>query len=100
MYPASGIDLVTDNDINLLAEQCRQLTVDAQRSLIIRLAPEMNGNWNLWGQRPSAYVGFWRKLYAAVKSKAPKTAFSWAPSSSNGCMKFLILLNFRPVWSG
>ena len=89
VYPASGIDKVTEAEINLLAEQCRQLTVDAHRSLIIRLAPEMNGNWNLWGQRPFEFVEMWKRVYTGVKAKAPKVAFTWAPSSSNGCMRLI-----------
>jgi SpoU rRNA methylase family enzyme len=47
----------------------------------------MNGNWNLWGQRPYEYVMFFRKIHDAVKAIAPKVAFTWAPSSSNGCME-------------
>ncbi|RKO91642.1 hypothetical protein BDK51DRAFT_26647, partial [Blyttiomyces helicus] len=69
--------------------------------LMIRLAPEMNGNWNPWGQRPLHYVETWRSvrdwmllgavqmgnfpdwIYTAVMNvtgAAEKVAFLWAPN--------------------
>jgi len=54
------------------------------RRVIIRFAPEMNGNWNYWGLQPTNFISLWRRVHAALKRDAPLTGLMWAPSSGNG----------------
>jgi hypothetical protein len=40
---------------------------------LIRFAPEMNGNWNPFGQQPVEYIALWRRVHAIVKRASPTT---------------------------
>jgi hypothetical protein len=71
-------------DIDFLADQMQRLTVDSKRQVIIRLSPEMNGNWNFYGQQPARYVELWRRIVTSVRAKAPEVAFLWSPSTGEG----------------
>ncbi|TPX35363.1 mannan endo-1,4-beta-mannosidase [Synchytrium microbalum] len=84
VYPKGPNGLnVTDADINQLALQMQSLN-RAGRRVMLRLAPEMNGSWNVWGQRPSSFIAFWKRVVPAVKAIAQNVAFVWSPSSGNG----------------
>ena len=76
--------VATDADIQILANQLVRLTKSEGRRILLRLAPEMNGNWNNYGQKPLLYKNFWIRVWNAVKPVAPNVAFVWAPSSGNG----------------
>ncbi|ORY29262.1 glycoside hydrolase, partial [Rhizoclosmatium globosum] len=62
--------------------------IAAGRSVFVRFAPEMNGSWFPYGQRPEEFkkswiycINYWRKELGDDKSKV---AFIWAPNSGNG----------------
>ncbi|KAJ3058479.1 hypothetical protein HDU99_006786, partial [Rhizoclosmatium hyalinum] len=60
----------------------------AGRLVFVRFAPEMNGSWFPYGQRPEDFkktwikcITYWRTALGADQSKV---AFIWAPNSGNG----------------
>ena len=75
---------ITDADIDIFAEQMKRITIDSKRQIIVRLNPEMNGDWIYYGQQPVRYIRLWRRIFNAVKAKAPDTAFLWSPSTAGG----------------
>jgi hypothetical protein len=77
---------VTDADIQFLADQIKNLTTRPHNPcrVLLRLAPEMNGNWMEFGMQPTKYIPLWRRVHAAVKKVAPQTAFVWSPNFSAG----------------
>jgi hypothetical protein len=75
VYPLPNPWTIEDSDIQALALQMQRLTVTAKRRMFLRFAPEMNGNWFAFGQQPSKYIDLWKRVYKAVKSVAPLTAF-------------------------
>ncbi|TPX35147.1 mannan endo-1,4-beta-mannosidase [Synchytrium microbalum] len=84
LYPmrpgsADGISDLTDAMISDLANQLAALNKSGRR-VIVRLAAEMNGNWRVWGQKPTAFIPFWKKVVTAVRAVAPQTAFLWSPN--------------------
>jgi beta-mannanase len=54
------------------------------RRVLLRFAPEMNGNWNFWGQRPSKFIELWKRVFISLAKDAPLTSLVWAPSSGKG----------------
>ncbi|KAJ3170430.1 hypothetical protein HK101_011363, partial [Irineochytrium annulatum] len=81
VYPNKGFDQVQGSDVEFLASQLHNITVLSNRRVILRLAPEMNGNWiDTWHGRPLQYVEFWKTIYTAVKAVAPDVAFAWSPN--------------------
>jgi hypothetical protein len=90
VYPRPNPWAITDADIDVLAKQCARLNTLAKRRLLLRFGPEMNGNWNYWGQQPSRFRALWIRVFRAVRAAAPETGFVWAPSSGNGCKIFNI----------
>lgn len=44
----------------------------------------MNGDWNYYGQQPIRYIELWKRVFTAVKAKAPEVAFLWSPSTAGG----------------
>lgn len=77
VYPRPTPWQISDADIQRLAEQCSRLNKQAKRRIILRFAPEMNGNWNYWGQQPTNFVALWIRVYNAVKALTADTAFLW-----------------------
>jgi hypothetical protein len=47
VYPRPTPWTITDDQIANLTAQCSQMNDDGRR-VMIRFAPEMNGNWNYW----------------------------------------------------
>ncbi|KAJ3079917.1 hypothetical protein HK102_003431 [Quaeritorhiza haematococci] len=84
VYPRPNPANITDEDIAALVRQCRRLTVDERRRVLIRFGAEMNGNWNDWGQQPTLFRALWIRVHDALKAGAPLTGMVWAPSSGNG----------------
>jgi hypothetical protein len=56
------------------------------RPLVLRFAPEMNGDWNPWstgvnGNRASEYVAAWRHVHSLFRRKgADNVAWVWSPN--------------------
>jgi hypothetical protein len=74
-------DNVTDESINLLATQMQRLTnTSTSFEIVLRFAPEMNGNWMEFGMQPTMYRQLWIRVYQAVKRVAPSVSFAWAPN--------------------
>ena len=62
----------------------KRVTVDSRRQVLVRFSPEMNGDWNYYGQQPVKYIALWKRVFNAVKAKAPDVAFLWSPSTAGG----------------
>ena len=73
---------ITDTDITVLADQLQKLSI-GKRKILLRLGPEMNGNWFDYGQNPSEFVDLWKRVYRIVKAKA-NVDFVWSPNFGNG----------------
>jgi hypothetical protein len=77
---------VTDDDIQFLADQIKNLTTRPHNpcKVLLRLGPEMNGNWMEYGMQPTKFIPLWKRVHAAVKKVAPETAFIWSPNFAPG----------------
>ena len=51
---------------------------------LVRFAPEMNGNWQRWGQQPTAFVEAFRGLADVVHTGSSDAQLVWAPSYGSG----------------
>ncbi|MGB8021220.1 MAG: glycosyl hydrolase [Candidatus Nanopelagicales bacterium] len=83
LEPHAGLDAISDEAINRLADDLRAVN-DAGTPVIVRFAHEMNGSWYAWGQQPSQYIDVFRKVAAAVHAKAPGSSMMWAPNYGGG----------------
>ncbi|KAJ3094764.1 hypothetical protein HDU96_001488 [Phlyctochytrium bullatum] len=84
VYPNRGLNGFTDADLNDLAEQLYNITERSSRDVFVRFAPEMNGNWFIYGYQPTQFVATWQRLARAIKARAPRVALVWAPNLSSG----------------
>jgi hypothetical protein len=77
---------VSGADIEFLSDQIKNLTTRPHNpcKVLLRLGPEMNGNWMEFGMQPTKYIPLWRKVHAAIKSVSPETAFVWSPNFAPG----------------
>ncbi len=81
--PLQGLDSVTPAVAEQLADQLA--AVNAQGvDVLLRFGHEMNGSWYAWGQQPTDYVSAFRRVAAAVHTRAPRTAVLWAPNYGGG----------------
>ncbi|KAJ3071389.1 hypothetical protein HDU98_005419 [Podochytrium sp. JEL0797] len=78
-------DLYTDADIATLATQLDNISDPAKsgRRVMVRFAPEMNGNWFTYGQQPTRFVAEYQRIVKAVRAKTPRVAFVWAPNAAD-----------------
>ncbi|KAJ3090645.1 hypothetical protein HK102_003123 [Quaeritorhiza haematococci] len=81
--PIDGYAAVTDEAINQFAAKMAEYN-QYGIPVLIRPAHEMNGPWYAWGQQPTQYIAFHRKLHTAVRKVAPKTQFVFAPNLGVG----------------
>ncbi|KAJ3076668.1 hypothetical protein HK102_005379 [Quaeritorhiza haematococci] len=81
--PIEGYAAVTDEAINQFAAKMAEYN-QYGIPVLIRPAHEMNGPWYAWGQQPTGYIAFHRKLFTAVRRVAPQTQFVFAPNLGVG----------------
>lgn len=77
-----ALDLFTDANILALVKQIGHFVEDANTKILLRLMPEMNGNWMPFGQRPRRFVEVWRAVYNAFQAAnlGNNVDFVWAPN--------------------
>ncbi|KAI9358874.1 glycoside hydrolase superfamily [Zopfochytrium polystomum] len=80
----SGLDLVTDAELNKLAAQMVDLYNKTGRGIFIRFCPEMNGNWFLYGQKPDQFKATWIRFANIMRANAPGVALVWSPNFDLG----------------
>ncbi|KAI8610025.1 glycoside hydrolase superfamily [Chytriomyces sp. MP71] len=85
-YVAGSWDQVTDSDLLKLAYQLGNITdpTKSSRRVMLRYAPEMNGNWFYYAQQPTRFKTEWVRMWTAVRAVTKRVAFVWSPNASNG----------------
>ncbi|KNZ60035.1 hypothetical protein VP01_1622g2 [Puccinia sorghi] len=84
VYP-QALSRVSDADLQALGQQlARYQTTLPQRPVFLRFAPEMQGRWMSYGAQPTQFLALWKRMFAAVKARAPKTIIVWAPNAAMG----------------
>ncbi|KAJ3359626.1 hypothetical protein HDU91_004857, partial [Kappamyces sp. JEL0680] len=83
IYPKPDPWNIQDSAISELTAQIASLT-QGGRQVLIRFAPEMNGNWMVYGVQPMNYVALWKRFHKALKAVAPTAALCWAPNEGAG----------------
>ncbi|KAI9322008.1 hypothetical protein DFJ73DRAFT_966909, partial [Zopfochytrium polystomum] len=76
----SGLDLVTQAELTALAQQLSALSNSTGRAIIMRYLPEFNGDWMLYGGKPTAFVANWKLMAATMRSIAPDVKLVWSPN--------------------
>ncbi|KAJ3125756.1 hypothetical protein HK100_010611 [Physocladia obscura] len=78
VYP-QGLYNVTDTDILNLAAQCNKISA-LGRNVFVRFAPEMNGDWFVYGNNATAFIPLWKNFYTLMSNNAPQVAIVWSPN--------------------
>ncbi|POY71229.1 hypothetical protein BMF94_5541 [Rhodotorula taiwanensis] len=84
VYPTNGFNAVTDDDFIALGKQILDYQTNLNRTTFLRYAPEMQGTWMTYGQKPTEFLQSWQNMYTLVKSVAPETIMVWAPNTPQG----------------
>ncbi|KAJ1555072.1 hypothetical protein HK096_009486 [Nowakowskiella sp. JEL0078] len=84
IVPNVTLDTLPDKFYNNLTDILYRVNQRHACPVILRYAHEMNGNWNYYGQRPTAYIASWRKLATLLRQKTNMTALMWAPNPGSG----------------
>lgn len=83
LYPKFGFEKVDDEAISQLVKVIKDFH-DSNISVFIRYAPEMNGDFNEYGQRPTEFKESWIKLYKALHEQTGgNNSTSTSPSSNS-----------------
>ncbi|KAJ3108825.1 hypothetical protein HDU97_010097 [Phlyctochytrium planicorne] len=80
VYPNSGLDKVTQDDIDLLSAEITEIKTKTNKDVIIRYGPEMNGEWFIYGKQPDAYIESFKKVATTLHAKNPSAAMLWSPN--------------------
>ncbi|KAI9096215.1 hypothetical protein DFS34DRAFT_159274 [Phlyctochytrium arcticum] len=99
LMPHKGLDNVTDDAMTQLGLKCAEIN-SVGIPIMLRFAPEMNGNWYPWGQSPEKYKLAFQRLAKIVRSltdfgplsnnatrangTSARTAMVWAPAAAQG----------------
>ncbi|KNC97234.1 uncharacterized protein SPPG_07621 [Spizellomyces punctatus DAOM BR117] len=86
VYPTVIPEQLKDGDIDAFVAQIATFARSG-RGVFIRLAPEMNGSWQPYAQRPIAYAAMWKRIVTAIRANSDTTgrvAFIWAPNMQLG----------------
>jgi hypothetical protein len=81
IYPKPNPWNITDADINKLSTQLVRLTQTLNFQMFLRIGPEMNGNWNEYGQQAIKYVTLWKRIVDNIRQKNVDISFIWSPST-------------------
>ncbi|KAJ3227076.1 hypothetical protein HDU81_006948 [Chytriomyces hyalinus] len=98
IYPNLGLSetVVTDSHILALANQARDIMDSTGRHLHLRLAPEMNGDWFPYGQKPEQFIAFWKRFHRLFTPIAPQVALVWSPNFRAPSGNY----QYDPYWPG
>ncbi|KAJ3123487.1 hypothetical protein HK098_001875 [Nowakowskiella sp. JEL0407] len=77
--PWAGFQNVTDKAISEFADKMAEIN-SYGIPVLVRTAHEMNAPWYIYGQQPTAYIAFHRKIVNAVRAKTQFTKFLFAPN--------------------
>ncbi|KAI9344055.1 glycoside hydrolase superfamily [Obelidium mucronatum] len=95
VYP-TGISNITDAHLTDLANQCNTITKQTKRDLFVRFAPEMNGYWFVYGEKPTEFVSLWKRAYTILNRIAPQVAMVWSPNYNGPPNK----MPYESYWPG
>lgn len=85
IYPYDGFENVADSAIKDLANNVLKITSNG-RKIMIRYASEMNGNWFIYGQQPTAFLKSYKRVIDIVRETVKDRsmyAFIWAPNRNH-----------------
>ncbi|KAJ3062949.1 hypothetical protein HDU98_001216 [Podochytrium sp. JEL0797] len=80
LQPTAPLASLTQEMYENVATQLLQVNTLYGVPVFLRYGHEMNGDWNAYGNQPTAYVKSFRALAAAVRAKTNMTAMVWAPN--------------------
>ncbi|KAI8908789.1 glycoside hydrolase superfamily [Powellomyces hirtus] len=100
IMPYKGLENVTLQAMMQLGAKCAEIN-QVGIPIMLRFAPEMNGNWYPWGQNPSQFRTVFRQLATIVRNatspaggrsnttadnsqRVARTAIVWAPAAAQG----------------
>ncbi|ORY62712.1 hypothetical protein BCR35DRAFT_308942 [Leucosporidium creatinivorum] len=85
VYPTTTLDLINSTSLTLLGEQILGYqSAPYNRSVFLRYAPEMQGDWFVYGLAPTSFLSGWKTMYTTIKSIAPDTVIVWSPNNAFG----------------
>lgn len=84
LEPSKPLTELAEEDAERLTEVLHGASEEYGTTFLIRFAPEMNGTWYEWGQKPADYVDAFRTVAAALDAGAPGAEMLWAPSYAAG----------------
>ncbi|WP_309648980.1 hypothetical protein [Nocardioides sp.] len=84
LQPSTPLEQLGALDARRLVTALNWLTERHGTRFLLRFAPEMNGSWTPWGQRPRAYVAAFRDLADAVHTGSLAAETVWAPAYGAG----------------
>jgi beta-mannanase len=88
--PQYSLARIASGDHDPLIDRWAAQVADYRRPLMVRLAPEMNGDWLPWstgvnGNRPGEYVAAWQHVVARFRrAGADNAVWVWNPIASYG----------------
>ncbi|KAJ3326569.1 hypothetical protein HDU76_012809 [Blyttiomyces sp. JEL0837] len=86
-YPDGGplncFNKVDSAAITELANFCAKV-IGSGRRMMVRYAPEFNGDWMGYGNCPSEFISSWRNVTDAIRKVAPGVPLVWAPNEGAG----------------
>ncbi|KZT52980.1 glycoside hydrolase family 26 protein [Calocera cornea HHB12733] len=83
VYPEDGLTAISAQDYAGLGVQL-QSYITAGHAVFLRFAPEMNGNWDIWGTQPTLFKATWKIMYESIKASCPSCAIVWSPNAASG----------------
>jgi hypothetical protein len=73
------VDRVSTDAIQSFAAKCEELNA-LNIPVMVRIAPEMNGNWRPYGQDPITFIQLFREIAFTVRERTNNTAIVWSPA--------------------
>jgi hypothetical protein len=83
VIPTIPLTQVNQTGLHLLATKCKDVN-EMGIPVLLRFAPDMNGNWHPYGQDPIRYRTKFREMVFAVRNATNNTAIVWSPVSALG----------------
>ena len=77
--PRYALDRIADGSFDAYAHRWARAAAPYGSRIIVRFAPEMNGDWQVWnkGDRPADFIRAWRHLHDLF-AKADAGSIQWA----------------------